>query len=427
MNIAFISNLWPPTIFGGYEILAAQIASLFRQQGHRVEVLTSNFVRSPPRGVTAELTLTCDLPREGEDVGEVDFSLARQNQVRRQNRRLTIQWLRSLPHRFSDGRGADLVFCWCLNRLSLGPVQAAQALGLPVCQTVNDFHPRQFRTAKPSGVRSLARRLAEHTIYRGSTLATVSFPAAFISRALEEGLSEEGVAFDSSRIIRQGIPLESFPYRPRRRSADQPLELLYVGQISRNKGVHTLIQALGLLRLQLSDELGIRLRLVGDGVPEYENELEQLAATYGIERHIRWVGRVKHRDVAEWHRRSHILVFPSEWPEPFGLAHLEAMASGCAVVSTVTGGSAELIEDRVNALAFQAGRPEHLASCLHELSTDEDLRLRLIRRARRQVEEEFSLGAYGARLLAFLEETRRRHLGVPLPVHRRSSPVPARS
>ncbi|MEM8997280.1 MAG: glycosyltransferase family 4 protein, partial [Acidobacteriota bacterium] len=310
--------------------------------------------------------------------------------------------------RFRDGRRADIVFCWCLNRLSLGPVRAAQAIGIPVCQTINDFHPRQFRAGgrgRPSSARQLLRRGLEQTLVRGTTLATDPFPVALISDALERGLAEEGVTFEDGRVVPQGVPLRNFPFRPRSRKPGDPFHLVYVGQLSRAKGVHTLIRAVALLQRRRNEP--VRLRLIGDGVSSYRRELERLcrdSPTTDVE----FLGQVDHGEVARRHRQSHVLVFPSEWPEPFGLSHLEAMASGCAVVSTLTGGSAELIEHGVNALAFPAGDHGHLADQLEALADDEDLRIRLVQHARRRVVEHYSLEAYAARLLDFLADVRAR-------------------
>ncbi|MEO1365804.1 MAG: glycosyltransferase family 4 protein [Acidobacteriota bacterium] len=410
MNIAFVSNLWPPAVFGGYELLAQQIAEIFKTRGHDVQVLTSTFLTDDVPGVTAELELTTDFPRPGDEVGAVDFSLGRQHRVRRANEAATRRWLEGLGERFRDGRGADVVFCWCLNRLSLGPVRAAQALGVPVCQTINDFHPRQFRTADPRrSWRSLPKQVMrwalERTLLRGTTLAGDPFPAAFISAALEDGLRLEGVDFADARVVPQGVPLRDFPFRPRTRRPDESLELIYVGQLSMAKGVHTLVRAVGFLKMRRPG-IDVRLRVIGGGVPSYRRYLERLCTDFAVTDVVEFVGPVDHADIPDWHHRSHVLVFPSEWPEPFGLSHLEAMASGCAVVSTLTGGSAELIEADANALAFDAGNYESLAEELGALADDEDLRVRLIQQARRHVVEHFSLDAYASRLLDFLTDVR---------------------
>ncbi|MEO1088890.1 MAG: glycosyltransferase [Acidobacteriota bacterium] len=297
MNIAIVSNLWPPAVFGGYELLAHQIAEIFKSQGHDVQVLTSNFLTEDVPGVTADLQLTTDFPRPGEEVGAVDFSLGRQHRVRRTNEAVARRWLEGLGRRFRDRRGADVVFCWCLNRLSLGPVRAAQALGIPVCQTINDFHPRQFRsTALRRGWRGLAKRLLrwtlERTALRGTTLAVKPFPVAFISAALERGLRLEDVGFVDGRVVPQGVPLREFPFRPRSRKAHEPLELIYVGQLSMAKGVHTLIRAVGLMNMRRRRPRAVRLRVVGDGVPSYRRYLERLCKDFAAADAVEFLGQV---------------------------------------------------------------------------------------------------------------------------------------
>jgi glycosyltransferase involved in cell wall biosynthesis len=55
------------------------------------------------------------------------------------------------------------------------------------------------------------------------------------------------------------------------------------------------------------------------------------------------------------------LIFTSAWGEPFALTPLEAMAADLPVISTLEGGSAELIRHQINALAFRTSDPEDLA------------------------------------------------------------------
>jgi glycosyltransferase involved in cell wall biosynthesis len=73
-----------------------------------------------------------------------------------------------------------------------------------------------------------------------------------------------------------------------------------------------------------------------------------------------------------------VVVFPSEWPEPFGLVPLEAMACGTPVVATGTGGSGEFLEDGVNCLLFTPGDPDALAKALSRLAEDPALRSRIV-------------------------------------------------
>ena len=87
-------------------------------------------------------------------------------------------------------------------------------------------------------------------------------------------------------------------------------------------------------------------------------------------------------------------VFPSIWSEPFGLTHLEAMASGVPVVSTANGGQGEFLRDGVNALVFEPEDAEGLACRLASLIVDDSLRRRIALGGRRLVEREFTLTRY---------------------------------
>lgn len=395
MKILIVGNLYPPIVFGGYEILCQQVVELLRQRGHEIQVVCSRHGsdRAPwdPQ-VERILELTTNFPNPGEKVTGVDFHPASLARISARNRKL----LQPIVSRFQP----DLVFAWCLNRLGLGALQVAQSRNIPCCYTVNDEHPRQFRPSPGKGLKVRLKRWLEKTLWRGSTLASLRpFPVTIISYALRDRLLDQSVPLAHSRVIHQGIPLQNFPFQPAPRQPQERLRLLYVGQISQAKGCHTLVKAMHDPHLARH----CQLTLVGDGVPDYQAKLDDLAAQAPAEAQIHFAGRVAHHEVAACYRDNHVLVFPSEWEEPFGLAHLEAMASGCAVCSTTTGGSKELIRDQINALAFQAGQVEDLQRCLRQLLDNEDLRLRLLEGGRKWVEQHHSLEGYVARLEGFLQ------------------------
>jgi len=245
--------------------------------------------------------------------------------------------------------------------------------------------------------------LRERLLYPQATLALAhEFPIACISQALKNKLLHQGTQVGHAEVIYQGIPLEKFPFNPT--SYDGGVfNLLYVGQISKTKGVHTLIKALGEVNQRSPGQF--KLRVVGSGVPEYQVSLEALVEELGLHNGVEFLGRVPHQQVAEFYQSSHGFVFPSEWDEPFGLTHLEAMACGAAVISTTTGGSAELIRHGENALAFPAGDFEELARHIESLMSDEDFRLGLITRARDYVERKHSIDVYTKNLENFLRRT----------------------
>lgn len=395
MKILVVGNLYPPIVFGGYEILCRQVVELLQARGHQIEVVCSQHGadRAPwEAGVERSLHLTTDFPAPGQRVDRVDFHPASLARVSRLNRRL----LAPVMDRFQP----DLVFAWCLNRLGLAGLQLAQQRNLPCCYTLNDEHPRQFRPSPGRGLKARLKRWLERTLWKGSTLASLRpFPVTAISYALRDRLLDLGVPIAHARIIHQGIPLDNFPFQPLARQPGQLLRVLYVGQLSQNKGCHTLLKAFQ----DAAVAGGAELSLVGDGVPDYEQHLKELAAQSPHPERIQFLGRLPHGEVARQYRNHHVLVFPSEWEEPFGLTHLEAMASGCAVCSTTTGGTKELIRHEKNALAYTAGEVIQLISSLSRIEQNEELRLQLIQGGRQWVETHHSLESYVSRLESFLQ------------------------
>jgi glycogen synthase len=392
MKILIISNLYPPIVFGGYEILCKQVVEELERRGHQVEVLTSDFMaeNAPDEPhIHRVLKLTTDFPRPGESVGEVDFSLRGQHRVGRKNARA----VRQVALEFQP----DVVFCWCLNRLGSGVVLEAQKMGIPVHYTINDEHTRQFRfTGEPRTLRQFARSMVER-IFSASTFRKAQpLKMTVISSALKKNLLALEAPVRDAEVIYQGVDLRRFSFRPSFRAQDESLRILYVGQLSKVKGVHTLLSAVAGLKVPFL------LTVVGSGVPEYERELKSIVKERGLSNRVRFLGKRSREEVAQAYGSHHVLVFSSEWEEPFGLTHLEAMASGCAVVSTTTGGSAELVADGCNALAYPAGNSQRLAERLTEIFEDENRRLALVSGGRKYVEEHHCLKKYVSKLESWL-------------------------
>lgn len=397
MKALFVNNLYPPIIFGGYEVLCHRMAGAFRYRGWEIKTITSSFradERPDDPDVLPVLKLSSSFPKPGAAAVQTDFSPDNINRVAEINSELVGRVI-------ADWR-PDVVFCWCLNRLSLGPVIAAQRAGVPVIYTINDKHPVQYVPLKNkpgalAGVKGLVER-RKWPLF--SFQAVKPFPVTIISQALKDQLLGLGVPISHSEVIHQGISIHYFPCEPLDRQPNEDLLVVYAGQLSRDKGVHTLVEAMGRLKDRGRGEFV--LELVGDGVPEYTAELEAIVERHSLGGRIRFLGRLDADDMAAVYRRHHLLVFPSEWPEPFGLTHIEAMASGTAVISTTTGGSAELIKHEENALAYAAGDADHLADSIERLMDDEELRRKLARAGRAYVEEHHSFTDYADRLHGFV-------------------------
>jgi glycosyltransferase involved in cell wall biosynthesis len=160
------------------------------------------------------------------------------------------------------------------------------------------------------------------------------------------------------------------------RKIDEPMELLYAGNLFGLKGVHLAIRATA-----EAFRRGVNLRLTIVGTGPIEKELKSLARDEGIQGLIDWMGRIPQRDLFEVYRTKHLLIFPS-LHDSSGNVVLEAQSFGLPVICLDLGGPPTLV-DKGSAIVIQTGvKTERqvisaLADAVQLLAVDEKMRLRL--------------------------------------------------
>lgn len=163
---------------------------------------------------------------------------------------------------------------------------------------------------------------------------------------------------------------------------EAPLEILYLSNLIETKGYLDLLEALALLR----DEYAIRFRArfagsfltaaddrSGRTAPEAEQHFEDRLRALSLEDTVRWLGPVSGE--AKWALldRSHVLVLPTHYVnEGQPVSIIEAMASGCAVISTDYRAIPDLVEDGRTGLLVPYGEPPEIARALASLAGDPD-------------------------------------------------------
>ena len=145
--------------------------------------------------------------------------------------------------------------------------------------------------------------------------------------------------------------------------------LLFVGDISREKGIEVLLSAYESLARDRPP-----LVLIGKRTADSPRELPDQVMVY-----LNWT----HNDVMTAFRRCLIAILPSVWPDPCPTTVLEAMASGCAVISTSTGGIVDMVVSGHSGLLVAPGDADALASAITRLLTNGALRAQLAAGARR--------------------------------------------
>ena len=137
---------------------------------------------------------------------------------------------------------------------------------------------------------------------------------------------------------------------------------VYVGRLSREKGVHVLLQALRIAQ-------DPPFKIVGDG-PESQR-LQRMASRLGLGE-TEFLGRLPEHAVDGVLRRARFAVIPSLLDENAPLAALEAMARARPLIVSSVGGLRELADDG-RGLVVQPGDAEGLARSIATLMADTDV------------------------------------------------------
>jgi glycosyltransferase involved in cell wall biosynthesis len=146
--------------------------------------------------------------------------------------------------------------------------------------------------------------------------------------------SMKGGRSGDRRVIFNGVDLSRFRVSPV--IPGVPWQLLFVGRLTRQKGVDLLLKA-------LRGVPDVELHLVGDG--EEREALQRLAGEQGVS--VKFHGWVP--DVTVFYEACHLVVLPSRW-EGFGLVAVEAMASGRPVL----GSSVDGLDDVLGSVGFRS-------------------------------------------------------------------------
>lgn len=179
------------------------------------------------------------------------------------------------------------------------------------------------------------------------------------SRFALGGISGDKI-FVKPNFMRDPLVDHSFPELLTEKKRKNQHVGLYVGRLSGEKGLSSLIDAW--------KHLKIPLRVVGDG-PMLE-ELKQKIKGHSMS-HVTLVGHKDRQEVYEEMRKATFLVVPSQCYETFSMALLEAYAHGLPVIGTRLGALAENIEETKTGLLFKVGDAEDLVEKIKKLCSNQ--------------------------------------------------------
>lgn len=203
--------------------------------------------------------------------------------------------------------------------------------------------------------------------------------------------------------IKAGIPAEKIklnphftPYVPESELSntvtDNPKSLLYVGRLSKTKGVHYLIHAGMKL---LNQKCNVKIDIIGNG--HDESYFKTLVPCEYKERFI-FHGWKNHFEIHRIMLKAYLLVFPSIYPEAFGISGIEAMMRAKPVVGFDVGGVSTWLKNGKTGFLVTAKDTEELSNKIKLLLNDQILYHKFCSSAREVAIEEFAPAGHMERL-----------------------------
>ena len=205
-----------------------------------------------------------------------------------------------------------------------------------------------------------------------------------ISRTIRDLLVRAGVEPWKIRLIHSGID-------PRRYDGQggksfvvgDEIVIGCLARLDERKGHRILLEAAALLKAR---GLKLKYRIAGDG--PFRDRLEQLTERLGLRDEVRFLGFVT--DPAEFLAKIDLFVMPS-LSEGLGVAALEAMAAGKAVIASSAGGLTESVLDGVTGILVPPQDPTALTDSIAKLVGAPSLAINMGSRGRERVLQHFTL------------------------------------
>ena len=376
LRILTVTNWFPPHHLGGYELSCLDVMHRFASRGHAVEVLcgdTTFASAAPPPHLKLEghVRRTLRLYHDGTDILRPPWR--ERHAIEQHNRRALLQALAEVQ--------PDVVSVWHLAGLSHGLLGVLAEAGVPVVFAVCDdwlvYGSKLDAWVSPfegSPLRRALGRIVGRVTGLPAAVPDIGSMGAFlfVSAATQATAERDSrFRFERADVVWSGIDRDTYPARAQDGHRPWRWSLVSTGRFDPRKGFDTAIRALPLLPVEAT------LDLWGRGGADEITRLRTLAAELGVEHRVRF-GSLDREELPAVYAAADAMIFPSTWPEPFGLVPVEAMACGTPVVATGVGGSGEFLEHERNCLVVPPGDPVALADALVRLAEDDALRARLV-------------------------------------------------
>ena len=396
MKVLFLTNEYPPHIYGG--------------AGVHVGYLSRQLARTMP----VEVRCFGDQHFEEGNLRVIGFKLDTSNFTCPKPLKSAFGAVRRCTDFNTMNIDADIVHChtWYSH---FGGILAKKNYGVPLVITVHSLEPlRPWKREQLAGGYDFSLWVEKTALEMASAIIAVSsetksdIERLFYIDPARVQVIHNGVDLDQYQKVDSSVALKRYGIDP-----GKPY-LLFVGRITRQKGIVHLVRA-----IQFMDpDFQIVLCAAAPDTPEIAEEMKVAVERAKAQRPaIIWIDEMVDQKIAcELYSHAAVFCCPSIY-EPFGIINLEAMACETAVVASAVGGIKEVVVDgetgflvpleQMKESPFEARNPEKfardLAVKINLLMKDRDLREGFGTAGRKRAEEKFSWSAVARKTKALYE------------------------
>jgi glycogen(starch) synthase len=360
MKVLMVSWEYPPVVIGGLGRHVHHLATALAAEGHEVVVLSRRPSGTDPstHPSTEKIAEGVRVVAAAQDPHEFDFgpdmmawTLAMGHSMVRaglalKNRRGDRAWRPDVVHAHD----------WLVAHPAIA---LAEYFDVPLVSTIH-----ATEAGRHSGW--VSGRISRQVHAVESWLVRESDSLITCSASMRDEITELfGPGLAEIRVIRNGIDAALWPFAPRR-PRKGPAQLLYLGRLEHEKGIHDAIAALPRIR---RTHPGTTLTIAGGGTQQHW--LVEQARKHKVLKAVTFVGPRDHEELVRLLHTADAAVLPSHY-EPFGIVALEAAATGIPLITSNVGGLGEAVINGQTGMSFAPRDIAGLAAAVRVVLDDPD-------------------------------------------------------
>lgn len=334
MKILYLTQLYPPMLYGGGEYIFSKWAQEMASRGHTICVITQkvegtknyevlngvNVYRIPPeidyRGSLYSIGLT-------DNIGFLLGAIAKG---------------RKIAKRF------DLIHSNTFVPTLAGEV-ICRTLNLPHLATIHDVYlqtDREFwkKWSSQNEVSFLSKNIGY--LFEKLILKLPFTKVHTVSQTSKKDLIKAGMQPEKIFVVPNGINREEYRISIKKK----PFQICYIGRILFYKNLDTVIKA---FKKMVSNQPLSKFVIAGKG--PYEQNLKELTSRLGLEKNILFAGRISNREKLQLLAESQLMVQPS-LVEGFGITVIESFCCGTPVLASNVMPLPELVKNGENGMTL---------------------------------------------------------------------------